>query len=338
MTTWIAAPEALRLLGVKRATLYTYASRGWVATRRLDGRRKLYRRADVERLRDRSLAHQGSGARSAATMAWGEPILETAITGIDRDGPYYRGVPAVDLVDTPLEAVAELLWGVPPGSWPMGTTAPDLPTLDGLRRHVDGLPRLADPLDQARQLVVEVRAASGLPAHPDLTAAAVLCADHDLTASTFTARVVASTGADLYAVVVAALAAFSGPRHGAASQALAALLAAPAALERALRDGRAPGFGHPLYPDGDPRAVVLLERTPPTGALARAIERFAAIGVAPNLDAGLAALCAAHGLPPRAGSLVFATGRVAGWIAHALEQRSVGGLLRPRAHYTGWDR
>jgi citrate synthase len=100
-----------------------------------------------------------------------------------------------------------------------------------------------------------------------LRSALVLCADHDLNASTFAARVAASTGADLYACLAAALAAFSGPRHGGASEQVELLVqeagtperAAAAVGDRLRRGERLPGFGHPLYPEGDPRAALLLE-------------------------------------------------------------------------------
>lgn len=181
--------------------------------------------------------------------------------------------------------------------------------------------------------------------------ALVVCADHELNVSAFAARVVASAGADLYACVAAALDAFSGPRHGGASARVAALLSEVGSPRRArsviaarTRRGDAlPGFGHPLYPKGDPRV-------PPLLAEARALDKgrrrtatfFAVIDAMhaahrepPNLDAGLLALCLALDLPPGSASAIFAVGRAAGWIAHALEQREAGYLLRPRARYVG---
>jgi citrate synthase len=330
---WITAAQATERLGVKRRTLYTYASRGWIGTRALDGRRKLYRSADVERLRDRANAQRSHAVRAAQALSWGQPVLSTQVSGIDRDGPYYRGVCALDLVDEPLERVAERLWGCGEQLWPPRTLADRTTDLHTLRRWVDRLDRAHDPLVQAVRLVSAVRDWCGLPEHADLTAAQVLCADHGLNPSTFTARVVASTGADLTTCVVGALASFSGPAHGNAS----------VQLGRAL-DGQSvagdPGFGHPLYPDGDPRAEALLSRfdlaQPVFDGLRAQIESRAGAGVHPNVDAGLAALCLAHGLPWSAGPRIFLVGRLCGWIAHALEQRETPGLLRPRGHFAGW--
>ncbi|MCA1665409.1 MAG: citrate synthase, partial [Myxococcales bacterium] len=108
------------------------------------------------------------------------------------------------------------------------------------------------------------------------------------------------------------------------------------------------GFGHRLYPAGDPRAAHLLDvarrlaRTAPPRARAtlRTIETLIdavarAGGEAPTLDAGLVAVAVAASLPPGAAGTLFAVGRTAGWIAHILEQRAEPSLLRPRARYVG---
>jgi len=179
--------------------------------------------------------------------------------------------------------------------------------------------------------------------------ALVLCADHELNASTFAARVAASTGADLYACLGAALHTHAGPRHGGVTARIEALLreiarparAAEIVRARLARGEAVPGFGHPLYPKGDPRAHALLaladegKGTSPGLARARAIvAAMARAGQpAPTLDMGLIALCQALELPEGAPAAVFAIGRTAGWVAHALEQRAQGYLLRPRARY-----
>ncbi len=189
----------------------------------------------------------------------------------------------------------------------------------------------------------------------------IVLADHELNASSFAARVVASTDADPYACFAAALAAVSGPRHGSAAEALARYaddLGSPERAGRAVRELRShgqapPGFGHPLYPAGDPRTAPVLELARriagPNQRRARTILALAdamaepARGAKPGLpqstfptiDVGLAALVAALGLEPAAGSGLFAVARSAGWLAHVLEQRAAGFLLRPRARYTG---
>jgi citrate synthase len=191
-----------------------------------------------------------------------------------------------------------------------------------------------------------------------IDAALVLCADHELNPSTFAARVAASTGASLYAVVTAALATLSGPRHGGASDRVEAMLreiereapdardVARAVSARLARGEALVEYGHPLYPEGDPRYVALralCEAVPARKSARASIARLDAVGDAalrlghgaPNLDVGLVALRIALGLPPGAAAAIFAAGRTAGWIAHALEQAETGNLLRPRARYVG---
>ena len=172
--------------------------------------------------------------------------------------------------------------------------------------------------------------------------ALVLCADHELNASTFTVRCVASTGASLGASVEAGLAALSGPLHGGSWIRIAALFRevertgdAGQAVAEWLRRGEQylPGFGHPLYPDGDPRTAAILERLEHRSDLADAVA--AAGGPPPNLDYALLVMQRTLGLPEDAPFIIFAAGRTVGWLAHALEQQATGGLLRPRARYVG---
>ena len=97
-----------------------------------------------------------------------------------------------------------------------------------------------------------------------------------------------------------------------------------------------PGFGHPLYPNGDPRAVALLEDVPIDRTLKELEEAvLAATGLPPNIDFALAALARAHALDENAPFCLFALGRAIGWSAHAMEQVGQGGLIRPRARYQG---
>lgn len=175
--------------------------------------------------------------------------------------------------------------------------------------------------------------------------ALVLCADHELNASSFTARCVASTGASLKAAVLAGLAALSGGRHGGATARVEAWWdeldragnAGAALHARLARGDGLPGFGHPLYPHGDPRAQVLLAQVLPLRPGWRAMLEAAGrlTGGLPSIDVALVALRRHLGLPADAAFGLFAAGRTAGWIAHALEQRSEPGLIRPRAAYVG---
>jgi citrate synthase len=176
-----------------------------------------------------------------------------------------------------------------------------------------------------------------------LRRAAVLLADHELNASTFAARVTASTGAPLAAGLLAGLATLTGPLHGGVSAAIYTLIesargaGAKGAVRRWLALGNPmPGFGHPLYPDGDPRATALFAhfRPPPIHAeLCAAVESLT--GEQPNVDFAMAAVADSFGLPQTAPFTTFAIARSVGWAAHILEQAAAGSLIRPRARYVG---
>ena len=184
-----------------------------------------------------------------------------------------------------------------------------------------------------------------------ISRALVVCADHELNASAFAVRVAASAGADLHACVSAGLATLSGPRHGGVVDRVEVLVtevgqparAQEVVQERARRGEEVPGFGHPLYPGGDPRAALLIaaaiEHAPRSPRLRTIAAIIAAMRDAgrepPTLDIGLASTGVALGLPPRTSVAMFAVGRAAGWVAHAFEQRAAGFLLRPRARYVG---
>lgn len=201
------------------------------------------------------------------------------------------------------------------------------------------------------------------PAEPEwiqaLNAALVLLADHELAASTIAARVAASTRADPYAVVSSGLGVLSGSLHGTVSAAVQQLLSAVQAnnlgrvdIDRVgriisdhLRHGQAvPGFGHPLYPNGDPRGAVLLAMV---RNLARDKERLSEVDAVievmsegapaqPNVDFALAALAHVTGMDQGAGEAIFSVARSAGWIAHAIEEyNEPPNRFRARARYIG---
>lgn len=193
-----------------------------------------------------------------------------------------------------------------------------------------------------------------------LRMALVLCADHELNPSTFAVRCIASTGGPLFGAIAGGLAALAGPRHGGETFRAGLLLdeAARAAdpgrylASRLAHDEREAGgrtalagFGHPLYPDGDPRAQALLDAlqaAAPDHPVLRAARALAArveadSGLRPAIDYALAVLERTLALPEGAAFMLFATGRTAGWIAHALEQYADGKLIRPRARYVGSD-
>ncbi len=377
MSDWISAEIARERLGVRAQTLYAYVSRGRVRARAdpQDPRRSLYRAADIGALAERRTRSRRPADVAAGAVAWGEPVLESAITTVVEGRLYYRGREAVRLAETTtLEAVARLLRG----GHGAALKRPDRPAppvgIDVQTRAFVALAARAaveppalgrNPLRLAAEatalLDVMADAVAGVvtegPVHQRLASAwgcdesagdlvrraLVLLADHEFNASTFAARVAASTGASLAASALAGLAALSGPRHGGAAAALrlladdAARRGPAAAVSAMLREERVlPGFGHPLYPAGDPRAAALLTHFQPPKLftdLARVAD--AETGQAPNIDFALVALAQAHGLPHDAPFALFATARCAGWIAHAIEQAAEPGIIRPRARYVG---
>ncbi|MEZ5850053.1 MAG: citrate/2-methylcitrate synthase [Hyphomicrobiaceae bacterium] len=175
--------------------------------------------------------------------------------------------------------------------------------------------------------------------------ALVLICDHELNPSTFAVRVCASTGGSLAAALLAGLATLSGPRHGGAAantlNALTASLGGNTSRNAFLtaNPSLTPydyGFGHPLYPNGDPRAAALLNLPGSQAAVRRAVEQLAILtGAAPNIDMALAALAKTYALPSDAPFIIFAIGRLVGWVAHAIEQIESRQMIRPRAHFVG---
>jgi citrate synthase len=210
-----------------------------------------------------------------------------------------------------------------------------------------------------------LRMASGSGEHAAaLESYLVTVSEHGMNASTFAARVVASTGSDLVSAVVAAIGALKGPLHGGAPGLVLEMLDAVGAPERAaawleaelVAGRRIMGMGHRIYRVRDPRAAVLekavealeaLERRSAPSSrlrLARAVEKAAEELLArrhperalrANVEFYTAVLLEAVGLPREAFTATFAVGRVAGWSAHVAEHRRVGKLIRPSSRYVG---
>ncbi len=203
----------------------------------------------------------------------------------------------------------------------------------------------------ARAALVGLGAAPHDAAERAVDRALVLLADHELNASAFAVRVAASAKADLYACVSAGIATVSGLLHGGASdrvEAIASELQTARDARRFVRQRRErgeaiPGFGHPLYPGGDPRFAPLFDAATALAARSRALDGLRALveagrevdAGAPTVDVGLVAVARALALPRGSAAALFAVGRTAGWVAHTLEQRAANFLLRPRAHYVG---
>lgn len=183
----------------------------------------------------------------------------------------------------------------------------------------------------------------------------VLLADHSFNASTFTARVVASTRADLHSAVTAALGALKGPLHGGAAEATMKMLLEIGSLERVdayidaafERKQKIWGIGHRIYKSGDPRATHLLawarKMEEARGGGQQYVDMAEAVEQAvlrhkplyPNVDFFSAPLLYYLGIPIDFDSCVFACSRVAGWTAHVIEQIREDVLVRPSVEYTG---
>lgn len=384
-TDLLTAREAADRLGVKLDTLYAYVSRGRLRSVAVPGsRERRYRARDIEALHDiRPRARPISDPDQPALA----PVIGSAICLIENGRLFYRGQDAARLSDTAtLEEIAKLLWLDETGPEPAAgvaairsaTAAAPLGVVERCQLRIIALGGEAPPtIDPTRPRVARIGwrilreladcAAPSLPSsepvHARLAAAwklrpagadllrrcLVLIADHELNASTYVARCVASTAANPYAVVAAAMSALSGQRHGGETERAEGLLVELAEADdpmavvagRLARGERLPGFGQPLYPDGDPRAVAILGALEHAAPDARALaDRVGEIGVRltgrrPNVDFALAATAIGLGLPRGAALGLFVIGRSVGWIAHAIEQYESGVLIRPRARYLG---
>jgi citrate synthase len=353
-------------------------------------RQRRYSRDDVERLRRRTEARRNPDKAAAHALRWGVPILESSITLIAGNALYYRGHDAVELSRSrSIEEVASLIWLGRLEATFSETTIPTRTGGGEAARlpfvaHAQSLLAAAAATDSlafdlrpggvaltgwrilnllssiptrsrmsSRPIEEKLARAWGVHARGAdlLRAALILCADHELNVSSFTARTVASAGSSPYGVVIAGLAALEGSRHGGASIRVEAMLDSlrherqihKALGERLRRGETIEGFGHPLYRDGDPRALALLAwlraryaRSPEVAFIDEVVRRAdSVVREKPNIDFALAALARALQLPPGSPLTLFALGRTIGWIGHAIEQYSTGQLIRPRAKYVG---
>ncbi len=370
-STYLTAHETAERLGIKRDTLYAYVSRGLLRSVAAPGSRERgYRADEVEKLR------AGRGTSRAGRNEPLIPVIDSAICLIEDGRLYYRGIDAIHLAETAMsEDIADLLWAGATPTLPhkrgrearrasggrVGAEAP----LGLIERCQIRLATLAAAdlaaldltpagiIRTGRNILYELAACAGgtppasAPVHRQLAAywglddkgadlvrrCLVLLADHELNASTF----------------AAALSALSGRLHGGASASAEALLheivqrGDPLAVmaARLARNEHLPGLGHPLYPEGDPRADALLSAAMAAVPGARRLIEVAIaaarqlIPQPANVDFALAAATTALGLPQGAALSLFVVGRTVGWIAHAIEQYQNGVLIRPRARYTG---
>lgn len=376
MKRYLSAREVTELLGIAPQTLYAYVSRGLIRSEAGEGRARRYLAEDVMRLKNKRDPARLAEDAAQTALRWGTPVLDSALTLITGETVYYRGHDVGELAQTAtLEQVAGLLWLGELAALPAAEPFPPPPldsSLPIIQRLIIALAaqndlaaydhqpaRVAETGMRLLHLMTAVMGGTDSGSAAErlgaawgvaprlLDAALILVADHELNASAFTARVVASTDATPHAAVIGGLAAMSGTRHGGNIDRTVALLrevgearyARPVIAERLRRGERIPGLGHRLYPNGDPRAALLLKliRQHYDLSLSDAViaEAQAAIGRAPNVDMALAALEYEARLPRGSGLALFALGRTVGWIAHIIEQYQADELIRPRARYTG---
>jgi citrate synthase len=394
---YFTAGEAAKELGISRATLYAYVSRGLIRSEALDSetRQRHYWAEDIRHLKERKELRRNPAKSAERALSWGVPVLESRLTLISNGRLFYRGQDAIDLaLNSTFEAVAWLLWSGNIGTGFPGRVDTTTPISQPPNFHWGGLAPLnafqaaliqaesrdpaafdlrpesvaqkgfsilyllariaAGEIAKPHAGIAQILQAGWSPSKPEaiqlINAALVLCADHELNVSAFTARCVASAGSTPYSAVIAGLSALQGVKHGGISRRVAALFQevdrpgqAQAVLSGWLQRGEAiPGFGHPLYPQGDPRARLLLEllrdsHTSKQLELAEAIAHQARLllGEHPTIDFALVCLAYALELPEDAAIMIFAIGRTVGWLAHAIEQYRSNALIRPRARYIG---
>ncbi|MEQ8347450.1 MAG: citrate synthase [Sneathiellaceae bacterium] len=312
--------------------------------------------AVAERLWRAAGAGQAAGARQA--LAHGRAA---AWQHRDRALAAGQGLP-------PMEGLIAALAAAGPAGAPPATAAADLPEavflagavavfLPALLRQAEGRQPVppAPGLDHAADILQMLRGSPPAAAEAEgLNRYLVTVADHGMNASTFTARVVASTRAGMTAAVVAALCALKGPLHGGAPGPVLDMLDEAAGQPdlrhwirgRLAAGERIMGFGHRVYRVRDPRADVLRQaastlRSPRLEAAA-ALEQAVLAELAAhrpdrpletNVEFMTALLLDALGLPRTAFTAIFAAGRVFGWTAHVMEQERTGRLIRPRSDY-----
>ncbi|MFI9333347.1 citrate synthase [Streptomyces althioticus] len=365
---WMTSEQAAEALGVRLSTLYAYVSRGVVTREVTTGpggqRVSRFRRDDVLALaRARSRPRAGAMPLIESDVTQLDASGRLAFRGVDVADCADRGFEwtachVLGLSDATWSAVCD-------------EPAPDEVTgADAVRRTVmrcAARDERRDSLDpgHCRDVAVTAVAASvaavtgrhdgtvaerlaraWAPGAADgawfegvtraLDVALSVLVDHELTASTLAARTAAGVGADPWMVLLTGLAAMSGRAQAGASRAATAALRAWIAT-RTVPAAPVPGFGHKVYVGPDPRAALLLERVAAVSPeTADAADEFA-VRVAreysayPNIDAALAALTLAAGLPADAGEVVFTLARIPGLMAHALEEYPHGLRLRPRA-------
>ncbi|WP_116111884.1 citrate/2-methylcitrate synthase [Amycolatopsis ruanii] len=363
---FLTTAEVARRLGVKAETVYAYASRGLLTSVKRPGRRgSLFAAEEVDRLagrgrepgvvegiRTRLTRFDGDevsfrGERvtdlagewsyeSVAHFLWTGELAErpafpesAELAGLVRSAT--RALPATARLTDHLRVAVAVLGAADPLRFDLAPEAvrPAAERLIGVL--ADALPGGSARGTLGARLWPKL---TSRPPEPEiLDAALVLLADHGLAVSTVAARVAASARANVYAVVSAGLGAMDGHYHGGASTLAYRFLAearenpVDALSERLRSAGSIPGFGHRIYQRRDPRADALLALLPENPVVDLLLDQLAGrTDLFPNTDLALAAMMHAFDMRPDAGEAIFAVARIAGWVAHALEEYGEPGL------------
>jgi citrate synthase len=372
----VDAKKAAEMLGISIASLYSYVSRGKLGrTEDPKTGTSLFGVQEIKEFVSRRDRGKRPDQVAIASLHFGLPVLESGISTVEDGRLLFRGHDAAELSShLDLETVAALLWVLPTPRLETDVLAAVLPGpfraafCGWLAQEAAACPSRAswaasDVLYHASR-IFQVAAAIGtgsgdgnIAVHQRLAtrygvdqgdvdlfkAALVLHADHELNTSTFAVRCVASTCANPYAAILAGVCATMGSRHADFRAALDTIQRYAKTGHYHTPQGRAPiaGFGHPLYPQGDPRARALLDAL---GSRPHLAVRMAVVGdliaqvgketgKLPKNDFAMAALVHALALPVEVAEIVFTTSRLVGWMAHALEQYALPTLIRPRARY-----
>lgn len=326
---------------------------------------------ELTHLDDRSLTYRGHDVaelarrcsfEEVAELLWGADVTSSSIRSPWSAPPLLRDISAAATSALPADAhtpdvlrvgVAAVA-AVDDGRFALDRTAVAATARRLITASVLSLPlRRSGPSTGPVAAMLWPRLSERTPEPADLRAldsALVLLADHELAASTVAVRVAASTRADPCSCVLSGLGVMSGYLHGGASAQVHRLFAnagQPEQILPALRDllrsgERLPGFGHQVYRVADPRVAPLREAMTSSDALRPAVDMIdtavgsAGISAPPNVDLCLGALSWAGDMRPDAGGVIFAIARMAGWVAHVMEEYDEAPLrFRARAVYAG---
>jgi citrate synthase len=314
------------------------------------------------------LAREGVSYEAAAELLWtgvrpeGTPRWRANAARVARVVKLAGGIPAPQANDQLMEmfALFALQLGMSRGS--VERRVREGSTFDAARELIQTFtgcfgyisPRRSFmPMRSGQSMVEGLIAALGIEDSEEnriaLQSILVLFADHELSPSVFSARVTASTGGSLHSCVASAVCANTGLLVGRQYDQIEDFLArastrsvlARRAQECQERGAAVPGFGHPFYVDGDPRALLLVELAKQRKKQSKRLEAIygfmedaqAALGLHPRHELAVITLAIAMDLPAHSAGALFSLARTAGWIAHVQEQRASGLMLRPRAKF-----